>query len=187
MENDILTRDKSGLPVSSKEKDFTVIEKIQINTRKILAEINFGYKSDDEIRVLFEKITERKIEKSTTILPPFQTDFGKNIILGKDVFINTGCTFMDRGGIEIGDGAFIGPDVKLITINHDINPQKRYITYCKPIKIHKNVWIGAGAVILPGVTIGEGSIIGAGAVVTKDVEAMTIVGGIPAKAIKKII
>lgn len=137
MENDILTRDKNGLPVSSKEKDFDVIEKIQINTRKILAQINSGYKSDEEIRALFEKIIERKMEQSTTILPPFQTDFGKNIVLGKDVFINTGCTFMDRGGIEIGNGAFIGPDVKLITISHDMNPQKRYITYCKPVKIRE--------------------------------------------------
>ena len=93
---------------------------------------------------------------------------------------------MDRGGIYIDDEVFIAPKVNLITINHDINPYNRPTTICKPIHIEKRVWIGVAATILPGVRIGENSIIGANAVVTKDVPSNTIVGGNPARIIQHI-
>ena len=183
---DILERDKKGFPISNKEPEFYRIHEIQNKTRRLLAKLNLEYHSDDETRAILEKLTECNIDKSVTLCAPFYTDFGRNIEFGKNIFINTGCTFMDRGTITIGDGAYIGPNVNLVTINHDINPDKRDITYCKPIIIEKNVWIGVGATVLPGVTVGEGSIIAAGAVVNENVPPMTIVGGIPAKIIKRI-
>ena len=131
-------------------------------------------------------ITGREIDKSTTLLPPFYVDYGKNIRIGKGCWIQQGCTFFDRGGITIGDGVFIAPKVNLITINHDPNPDNRSATYGRPIVIEDKVWIGIGATVLPGVRIGYGSIVGANSVVTHDVPPMTIVGGNPAKFIKKI-
>lgn len=183
MQTDILTRDKSGFPVSCQEPDFIRIHEIQLSSRRILAEMNTSYHDEEETRGLLEKLTGKKIDGSTTLLLPFYTDFGRNIVLGRDVFINTGCTFMDRGGIVIDDGALIGPNVNLTTLNHSRDPQKRHITRCQPIHICKNAWVGIGAAILPGVTIGEGSIVAAGSVVTKDVPAMTIVAGVPAAVI----
>lgn len=91
---------------------------------------------------------------------------------------------MDRGGIEIGDDAFIGPNVSLITTNHAADPEMRRCTISRPIRLCGNVWIGAGAIVLPGVTVGEDAIVGAGAVVTKDVPPGAVVGGNPARLIK---
>ena len=119
------------------------------------------------------------------LFPPFYTDFGRNIHIGKNVFINSGCSFQDQGGIYIGDNTLIGHRVVLATLDHDLNPYDRHLL-CAPIHIGNRVWIGAGAIITRGVTIGDGAVIAAGAVVTKDVEENTIVGGVPAKFIKKI-
>lgn len=183
---DILERDKKGFPISSRETDIYRIQEIQKRTKQILAELNLKYHSDNDIRCIMEKLTGRVIDESVTVYTPFYTDFGRNIMFGRDIFINSGCTFMDRGTITIGNGAYIGPNANLVTINHDIDPDKRHITYCKPIVLEDNVWIGAGATVLPGVTIGEGSVIGAGSVVTRDVPPMTVAGGVPARVIKKI-
>ncbi len=119
------------------------------------------------------------------LFPPFYTDFGRNIHIGKHVFINSCCNFQDQGGIYIGDHALIGHRVVLATIDHDLNPYDR-TNHCAPIHIGRRVWIGSGAIITKGVTIGDGAVIAAGAVVTKDVPAYTVVGGVPAKVIKEI-
>lgn len=117
---------------------------------------------------------------------PFYTDFGRNIRFGKNVFMNINCTFMDRGGITIEDGVLIGPEVKLITLNHDLNPKRRHITVCNPIRICREAWIGAGAMVMPGITVGEGAVVAAGAIVTKDVPPYTVVAGVPARVIDKV-
>ena len=140
----------------------------------------------DEMRERLSEIIESQIDKSTTIFVPFYTNFGKHIKLGKNVFINHACTFLDLGGITIEDDVQIGPKVNLITENHPVDPSKRKHLDLKSILIKRNAWIGAGATILPGVTIGENSIVAAGAVVNKDVPDNSIVGGIPAKFIKAI-
>ena len=153
---------------------------------KITMELNTKYNPPEKVRELFSKLTASKIDESCFIIPPFHTEFGKNTKIGKNVFINSCCRFQDNGGIEIGDKTMIGPNVTIVTVNHEINPETRINAIPKPVKIGKNVWIGADCTILPGVTIGENSIIGAGSVVTKDVPANIVVAGNPAKLIKKI-
>lgn len=154
--------------------------------QKITCELNYKYHEFDEIRELFSKLIGKKVDDEFRVFPPFHTDFGKNIHLGKNVFINSGCKFQDQGGIYIGDDALIGHNVVLATLNHEEDPEKRGNLCPAPIKIGNKVWIGSNATILPGVTIGDGAIIAAGAVVTKDVKEKTVVGGVPAKLIKKI-
>jgi acetyltransferase-like isoleucine patch superfamily enzyme len=142
--------------------------------------------SIDEIRERLSDIIGTEIDKSTTVFVPFYTNFGKHIKLGKNVFINHACTFLDLGGIMIEDDVQIGPKVNLITENHPVDPAKRKYLDLKPIVVKRNAWIGAAATILPGVTIGENSIVAAGAVVNRDVPDNTIVGGVPAKVLRTI-
>lgn len=154
--------------------------------RKITAQMNNEYRTSDEIRELFSELIGQKVDESFGLFPPFNADYGQNITIGKNVFINSGCCFQDQGGIEIGDNVLIGQQVVIATLNHDLNPQKRANMIPAPVKIGSRVWIGAHATILSGVTIGNGAVIAAGAVVTKDVPANTIVGGVPARKIKDI-
>jgi acetyltransferase-like isoleucine patch superfamily enzyme len=153
---------------------------------RIGMELNTQYHTPEELREIMGRLIGKKLDRSFRMFPPFYTDFGKNITIGKDVFINSGCHFQDQGGIEIGDGALIGHNVVLATINHDLNPRKNRKNHYAPIKIGTHVWIGSNATILPGVTIGDYAVVAAGAVVTRDVPAMTIVGGVPAKVLKVV-
>ena len=155
-------------------------------TRRLLMELNTKYHTDEEIVGLFSEITASEVDPSFRMFPPFYTDFGKNIHLGKNVFINSACQFQDQGGIFIGDNCLIGPGTMIATLNHYPDPERRQGMTHAPVVIGKNVWTGAHVTILPGVTIGDNAIVAAGAVVAKDVPADTIVGGVPAKAIKSI-
>ena len=175
---------KSGKIVE--DKMLKVFNELSQEALKITMEINNKYHTPEEIIDLFSKLTEKKVDKTFRLFPPFYTDCGKNITVGKNVFINACCKFQDQGGITIGDGVLIGHNVTLATLNHDENPQKRQNIYPKPIKIGNNVWIGSNATILQGITIGDGAIIGANAVVTKNVKKNTVVAGVPAKVIKEI-
>lgn len=163
-----------------------VFNQLSQDALKITMEINNKYHTPDEIVNLFSILTGRNVDKTFRLFPPFYTDCGKNIVVGKNVFINACCKFQDQGGIVIGNGALIGHNVSLLTLNHEERPEFRQNIYPKPIKIGNNVWIGSNATVLQGVTIGDGAIIGANAVVTKDVPQNTIVAGIPAKVIRKI-
>lgn len=142
--------------------------------------------SVNEIRDRISEIIGSKIEHNTTIFVPFYTNFGRHLTIGKNVFINHDCSFLDLGGITIDDDVLIGPKVSLITENHPIDPLQRKSLDLKSIHIKRNAWIGAAATILPGVTIGENAIVAAGAVVTKNVPDNVVVAGVPAKVIKKI-
>ena len=140
----------------------------------------------EQIRRLLSEIIGSEIDKSTTVFVPFHTNFGRHIQIGKNVFINHACTFLDLGGITIEDEVQIGPKVNIITENHPVDPSQRKMLNLKSVLVKRNVWIGAAATLLPGVTVGENAIVAAGAVVNKDVAANTIVGGIPARMIKAI-
>ena len=132
------------------------------------------------------RITAKPVGEGVRIETPFYTDFGKNITVGNHVFINAGCKFQDQGGIFIGDGTFIGHNTVLATLDHDIDPDKRHLLYPAPIHIGNKVWIGAGVIITKGVTIGDNSVIAAGAVVTHDIPANVIAAGVPAKVLREI-
>ena len=153
---------------------------------RIGMELNTMYHTPEELREIMGRLIGKKVDGSFRMFPPFYTDFGKNITIGKEVFINSGCHFQDQGGIEIGDGALIGHNVVLATINHDLNPKGNRKNHYAPIRIGAHVWIGSNATILPGVTIGDHAVVAAGAVVARDVPAMTVVGGVPAKVLKVI-
>ncbi|MBR6412620.1 MAG: sugar O-acetyltransferase [Alphaproteobacteria bacterium] len=153
---------------------------------KITMKMNTHYHTPEKIRELFSELTASKIDDTCFILPPFYTEFGKNIKMGKQVFMNSCCHFQDNGGIEIGDGTMLGNNVTIVTLNHDINPQTRVNATPKPVKIGKKVWIGSCCTILPGVTIGDNSIIGAGSVVVKSIPKNAIAVGNPAKVVKYI-
>lgn len=176
-----------GLPVIGGSEAHLFMHKMSQEALQITAKLNSAYHTPEEIRALMEKLTGKPVDESFVMFPPFYTDCGKNITIGKNVFINAGCKFQDQGGIAIGDGALIGHNVVMATLNHDPAPYKRSTMHPAPIVIGKNVWIGAGAVLLAGITVGDGAIIAAGAVVTKDVPQNTVVGGVPAKFIKEII
>jgi len=168
------------------EEMLKIFNELSQEALKITMKLNNKYHSPKEIVNLFSKLTGKKVDSSFRLFPPFYTDCGKNITVGKNVFINACCKFQDQGGITIGDGVLIGHNVTLATLNHDENPKKRQNIFAKPIKIGNNVWIGANVTILQGVTIGDGAIIGANALVTKEVLPNTIVAGIPAKVIRTI-
>lgn len=153
---------------------------------KITMTLNTSYHSKEEIVDIFSELTGNKVDASFICFPPFHTDFGHNITIGKNVFFNTGCSFQDRGGISIGDGSMIGMNVTIATLNHGLDLKTRNTTFPSPVVIGRNVWIGSNATILPGVTIGDNSVVAAGAVVTKDVPENTVVAGVPAKFLKKI-
>lgn len=176
----------SGKPVEANSPVHLMFHQLSQEALRITAEINGKYHSPDELHVLLEQLLDRKIPQSVGMFPPFYTDCGKNIVLGENVFINMGCKFQDQGGITIDDGALIGHNVVLATINHDMRPEYRHSMTYAPIHIGRNVWIGANSTILAGVTIGDGAVVAAGAVVTKDVEPNTVVGGVPAKVLRKI-
>jgi len=182
-QKDIFERERSGEIISLNDPEYSKILELITEAQKIIAEINTGYHTPQEVRDLFSRLVGVPIDPSFWMLPPFYTDFGKNIRVGKNVFINHCCEFMDRGGITLGDDVLIGPKVNLVTINHPTQPSRRRSTFCAPIVIQRNAWIGVGASVRPGVTIGENAVVAANAVVTKDVAANTIVGGIPAKVI----
>lgn len=148
------------------------------------AELNAGYHDPQEIRALLRRLTGGPIDDSVVVFPPFHSEFGKNLRLGRDVFINIGCRFQDTGGISIGDGTLVGHGSTLTTLNHAIDPDRRADMIPAPIVIGSKVWLGAAVTVLPGVSIGDGAIVGAGAVVTADVPAHTIVAGVPARLVR---
>jgi acetyltransferase-like isoleucine patch superfamily enzyme len=150
---------------------------------QITAEMNAGYRTPEELRALLSQLTGKPVDETVVVFPPFYTEFGKNLTLGKHVFINIGCRVQDAGGITIGDNTLIGHGSTLTTLNHAVDPDRRADMTPAPIVIGDKVWLGADVTVLPGVTIGDGAIVGAGAVVTKDVPSSSIVAGVPAKLI----
>lgn len=165
---------------------FKFMNEMSDEARRITFQLNTAYHTPEEVRWLLSELFGYTVPASLRVFPPFYTDFGKNITVGENVFINACCHFQDHGGVTLGDGCQIGHNVVFATLNHGLSPEERPITYPAPIVLERNVWVGSNATILQGVTIGENAVVAAGAVVTRDVPANTIVGGVPAKFIRKI-
>ncbi len=181
---DVIDSFREGAPEILEWKEFT--QNLFQESIRITMELNNKYHTPEEIRKIMAELTGEEIDDTFRMFPPFYADFGKNIMFGKNVFINSCCHFQDQGGIEIGDGCFIGHNVVLATINHDLYPENNRANHYAPIKLGKSVWVGSNATILAGVTIGDWAVVAAGAVVTHDVPPLTIVGGVPAKVIRTI-
>lgn len=176
----------SGKMVTAQSATHCCMHTLSQEALRITSELNQCYHTPEEIREIMQRLTGRPIDDGFGLFPPFYTDCGKNIKFGKNVFLNSGCRFQDQGGITIGDYALIGHNVVLATLNHDFDPANRGNMHPAPITIGKHVWIGANATVCPGVTIGDGAIVAAGSVVTRDVPENTLVGGVPAKIIRRI-
>jgi acetyltransferase-like isoleucine patch superfamily enzyme len=183
---DIFQRELAGEVISLNDPEYSKIAKLITEAQRTIAELNTGYRDPAEVRALFSRLTGAEVDASFWLLPPFYTDFGRNIRVGRNVFINHACEFMDRGGITIGDDVLIGPRVNVVTINHPLDPTMRRSTYCAPVVIEKGAWLGAGVSVMPGVTIGQNAVVAASAVVTRDVPANAVVGGIPARVIRHL-
>lgn len=181
----IFERLHAGKAVQNNDPEFSTIFEIVAQTKKKSVEMNTST-DFSEIRKLLGKITGSVIDESTSLFTPLHINLGIFTRIGKNVFINADCSFLDIGGITIEDDVLIGPKVSLVTESHPLDPAERKSLVVKPVVIKRNAWIGAGAIILPGVTIGENAVVAAGAVVNKDVPANTVVAGIPAKVIRNI-
>lgn len=182
---DIFQRLLNGEAVPFSDTDYYQIGNACNETRKLLVELN-NESNLKKIRTFLSQITGSEIEETTTVFPPFQINYGKNTKIGKNVFFNFNCTILDLGGVTIEDNVMIAPNVSILSEGHPISPAERQTLTTAKIHIKKNVWIGANASILQGVTIGENAVVASGAVVSKDVPDNVIVGGIPAKIIKQI-
>ena len=182
---DIFEQLQDGEIIASNNPEAYKLREAAFATRKLLVQMN-NSSDPAEIRKLLSQITGSEIDESVAVFAPLFINYGKHTKIGKNVFINFDCVFLDLGGITIEDNVLIAPKVSLLSEGHVISPNERQSLVPGHIHIKKNAWIGAGAAILPGVTVGENAIVAAGAVVSKDVPANAIAGGVPAKIIKKI-
>jgi acetyltransferase-like isoleucine patch superfamily enzyme len=185
MGEDIFERLRSGELVRLDDPEYFKVTEV-VNRTLALSPVLNASVDVDMIRHKLSEIIGTDIDSSTIVFAPFYTNFGKFIRIGKNVFINHACSFLDMGGIILEDDVLIGPKVNLITENHPMDPAERRALIAKPILIKRKAWIGAGATILPGVTVGENAIVAAGAVVSRDVPDNVVVGGIPARIIYSI-
>jgi acetyltransferase-like isoleucine patch superfamily enzyme len=182
---DVFTRLRRGETIPADDPEYPKLRDASFATRKLLLQLN-QTSDPEEMRRLLSAITGSDIDESSAIFPPFHVNYGKFTKIGKNVFINFDCVFLDLGGITIEDGVLIAPKVSLLSEGHLLPPDTRHSLTVAPIHIKQNAWIGANATIMQGVTIGENAVVAAGAVVSKDVPANTVVGGIPAKVLRSI-
>ncbi|GAB4024782.1 DapH/DapD/GlmU-related protein [Spirosoma koreense] len=184
--HDIFSRLQAGEPLHPDDPGSAQFQEAVARTIRLCVEMNATATDVNQVRARLSDIIGTTIDASTTIFPPFYTNFGRFTRLGKRVFINHACSFLDIGGITIEDDVKIGPRVNLTTENHPLDPSERKTLLIKPILIGRNAWIGAGATLLPGVTVGENAVVAAGAVVSRDVPPNTVVAGVPAKVVKTL-
>ena len=182
---DIFARLRNGETVPFDDPEYSKLRDVSFATRKLVLQLNQSA-DPEEMRTLLSRITGTDIDASSAVFPPFHINYGKHTKIGKNVFINFDCVFLDFGGITIEDGVFIAPKVSLLTEGHPISPRDRHSLTVAPIHVRKNAWIGANATIMQGVTIGENAVVAAGAVVSSDVPDNAVAGGTPARVIRAI-
>lgn len=176
---------KNGRTVGPQHPQIKGLREASYATIGLLQQLNAS-SDPDMIRSLLGEITGSAIADTVAIFPPLYVNYGKNLSIGKNVFINFNCTFLALGGITIEDAVLIGPNVQILSEGHPLSPADRQSLIPGKVTIKQGSWIGAGAIILPGISIGENAVVAAGAIVTKDVPANAVVGGVPAKIIKSL-
>lgn len=176
---------QSGMPIPKDHPEFPQLLEYVQHSLNLVAKVN-QFTNFESSRPVFEELFGEALHEETTIFTPFYTNFGKLTRIGKGVFINHGCSFLDLGGIYIEDHVLVGPMVQLITENHPLEPSRRSDLIGRSVVLRKKCWIGGGSIVLPGVEIGENAVVAAGTVVTKSVPPNTVVAGNPAKVIKII-
>ena len=170
--------------------------KMIARARELTRQYYFSDYGDIEKRTAILRELLGGMGENVAIDTPFHCDYGKNIFLGNDVIINMNCTFVDNQPIRIGDRVLIASNVQIYTSSHPVLPQERLVpdwkerrttffrTYARPIEIKNNAWIGGGCILLPGVTIGENSVVGAGSVVNRSIPSNCVAVGNPCKVIR---
>ncbi|UNK70654.1 DapH/DapD/GlmU-related protein [Microbacterium sp. H1-D42] len=184
--DDLLAELNSGRTITGDSPLHATMHRTSQEALRIAAELNGTYQEPERVRELLAELTGQPVHETVTLFPPFTADFGRNIHLGRRIFINSGCRFQDQGGITIGDDSLIGHNVVIATLNHDLAPSRRADMHPAPVVVGRRVWVGANATILPGVTIGDDAVIGAASVVTKDVPAGAIAVGSPARVVRSV-
>lgn len=181
---DIFARLADGETIPADDPGYGFLNSEVEKSRRLVCEMNSSFRTQEELTSYLSRITGTEVDGSVRIFLPFHVAYGKNTRFGKNVFINFNCTFLDLGGITVEDGVLIGPNTNIITEGHPQDPDSRHGLFGRPVVIKRNAWIGAGVTVLPGVTIGENAVVGAGSVVTKDVPDNAVAAGNPARIIK---
>lgn len=184
--DELLTALDAGETITGGSPGHATMHAASQEAMRVTGELNAGYHEPAEVRALLARLTGRPVDDSVTLFPPFTADFGKNIRLGARVFVNSGCRFQDQGGITIGDDCLVGHNVVIATLQHDMAPSRRGDLIPSPVVVGRNVWLGANVTVLPGVTIGDDSVIGAGSIVTRDVPARSVAVGSPARVVRSV-
>ena len=182
---DFKTYVKTRKPLDT-EEIHRFMDEMSNEARRVTFRLNTAYHTPDEVRGLLSKLFGYEVPQSLRVFPPLYADFGKNITVGENVFINACCHFQDHGGVMIGDGCQIGHNVVFATLNHGLAPEERKSTYPAPIVLGRNVWVGSNATILQGVTIGDNVVIGSGSVVTRDIPSNVIAAGNPCRVLRPL-
>lgn len=183
---DLLALLDSGVRIPGGSPAHLVMHATSQEALRVAGELNGAYHEPARVRELLAQLTGEPVDETVTLFPPFTSDFGRNIHLGRRLFINSGCRFQDQGGITIGDDCLIGHNAVIATLQHDVAPDRRGDLLPAPVVLGRNVWLGANVTVLPGVTIGDDAVVGAGSVVTRDVPARTIVVGSPARVVRTL-
>lgn len=176
----------AGCTITGGSPLHAVMHRVSQEALRITGELNSGYQEPERVRELLGQLAGKPVDESVTVFPPFYSDFGKNITLGKRIFINSGCKFQDQGGVLVGDDCLIGHNTVLATLNHGLAPSRRADMHPAPIVIGRNVWLGSNVTVLPGVTIGDNAVVAAASVVTKDVPENSVVVGSPARVVRTL-
>ncbi|RNC67162.1 sugar O-acetyltransferase [Proteiniphilum sp. X52] len=185
MNKTIFERLLQGETIPFSDPDYMEIRKACAENKPLLLKANQSADAK-EVILLLNQMANGKIAESATVYTPFHTNYGGNISIGENVFVNHDCSFLDLGGITIDDGVMIGPKVVISSEGHPIAPAQRNSLSAGKVHIKRNAWIGANVTILPNVIIGENSVVAAGAVVSRDVPDNVIAGGVPAKIIRQL-
>ncbi|AKP67585.1 sugar O-acetyltransferase [Companilactobacillus ginsenosidimutans] len=183
---DITERALNNEYIETNSSEFPEIKRIVEKNAELLTKFNYTYQTKKQRQDLFSQITQQSVSSTNEINAPFHTDFGPHIFLGENDFINIDCTFVDLGGIYLGNNVLIGPRTTIISVNHAEEPEHRSDLRPKSVHIKDGAWLGAGVMVLPGVTIGENAIVGAGSIVTKDIPDNMIAVGNPARVIREV-